>query len=308
MGPAPSASELTGRIVYAEFAQAPDVRQDIYIANADGSGRVLFKPDAAADTNSNPEVSRDGTRVVFESLYREGARSGIYTASIDGSDLRPLVTDGHFASPTFSPDGTRVAYVENRRIGQNGRPTNLIFVAPVDGSSEPRRIPATTENGGAGLPTFSPDGRTVIFVASDERGNAQFYAAPADGSGEPRLTTSSALARGGVLSPDGRRVAFTASEAGRSQIRVSDVDGKNERIIPTRDGGKGGFGGRGGLSFSPDGKFLAYAVGDFNGLSSASEAEALQIYITRADGSSQSRLLRPATNGSASQYAPSWVR
>ena len=65
------------------------------------------------------------------------------------------------------------------------------------------------ENLEAGYPAFSPDGRTVYFLASQE-GSSQLYAIPAAG-GEPRRLTDMPVDVGGFqVSPDGSRVAFNA--------------------------------------------------------------------------------------------------
>ncbi|HMO00943.1 MAG TPA: hypothetical protein PKD59_16145, partial [Miltoncostaeaceae bacterium] len=77
---------------------------EIYIMNADGSNQRRFTVDASTD--QQPTWSPDGTRLAWSS-DRVG-NFDIWSANLDGSDLRQLTLNGAFAetNPDWSPDGS----------------------------------------------------------------------------------------------------------------------------------------------------------------------------------------------------------
>jgi hypothetical protein len=115
--------------------------QDIYVMNADGSGRVNL-------TNNFPVEER---------------------------------------GPSWSPDGTRIAYM--CRVGDpplpGGTPTFEICVMNADGS-DPRRL--TFNNLPDGTPSWSPDGTQIVFNRAVPPPNQQLHIMNADGSGQTQLT------------------------------------------------------------------------------------------------------------------------
>src|SRR4051812_17906607 len=109
---------------------------EIFVIDPDGSGATNLTNDAAADTD--PVWSPDGTRIAF---VRAGeGHTNIWVMNADGSGQVNL-TPGPFAtgtpacpdsnggygvSPTWSPDGARIAYTSNGEI----------MVMNADGSSK----------------------------------------------------------------------------------------------------------------------------------------------------------------------------
>ncbi|HXH97941.1 MAG TPA: S9 family peptidase [Gaiellaceae bacterium] len=112
------------------------------------------------------------------------------------------------ADPRISPDGSRVAYQVWWIDRESNEYRGAIWVAPLDGSGEPRRFTSGERRDGS--PHWSPDGRWLAFTSnrSAERTAPQLYVMPADG-GEPRKLTD---AKDGVealaWSPDSTRIAY----------------------------------------------------------------------------------------------------
>ena len=113
--------------------------------------------------------------------------------------------------PRLSPDGKRVAYVVNRIDSEANAYRNAIWVAPLDGSQEPRQF--TSGERSDNSPRWSPDGRWLAFVSNrdgedEKKAHGELYVLPADG-GEPRRLTEG---KDGVdsirWSPDSSRIAF----------------------------------------------------------------------------------------------------
>ena len=113
--------------------------------------------------------------------------------------------------PRLSPDGRRVAYTVSRVDEEANAYRTAIWVAPLDGSAEPRQFTSGERNDGS--PRWSPDGRWLAFVSSrdgedEKKAKSQLYVMAADG-GEPRKLTDGKESVDSVAwSPDSQRIAF----------------------------------------------------------------------------------------------------
>jgi len=123
-------------------------------------------------------------------------------------DVYQLVNAG---DPRLSPDGARVAYTVTRLDRELNDYRSAIWVAPVDGSSEPTQFTAGARRDGN--PRWSPDGKWLAFTSNrgeEKKTQASLYVIPAQG-GEPRkLTDLKESVESISWSPDSTRLAFTS--------------------------------------------------------------------------------------------------
>ena len=108
----------------------------------------------------------------------------------------------------LSPDGTRIAWVVERKdLAANIRYTN-VWVAGTDGSAARALTDATVTNNDV---TWSPDGRSIAFISSRDSTRA-VWVIGADGGSPRKLPTGTQPASRPRWSPDGSRIAFLAAE------------------------------------------------------------------------------------------------
>ena len=101
---------------------------DIFVMNADGSGRVQVTRNGAA--NFCPFFHPDGRRIIFASNLGDprGRNFDLYLIDIDGTNLEQVTFDETFDGfPMFSPDGKQLVFASNRHGKVRGE-TN-VFIA-----------------------------------------------------------------------------------------------------------------------------------------------------------------------------------
>jgi Tol biopolymer transport system component len=256
----PAWSPNSDRIAFLSWGEAGS---DVHVINPDGTGQTNLTnlPAVYGDLAWSP----DGTKIAFASnrdlLLVPGLGPGtpspgsgpsallgpkpeLYVMNADGTKKTRLTFDEAFdGSPTWSPDGTRLAF-QSDRDGDHE-----IYVINVDGTG----LTQLTHNDRVdALPAWSPDGRQIAF--SSNRAEAGFlserdldydiYIMNTDGAeqinlnGIPEInfTRPSWSPDGRYLALDGRDTFTMANlglgRNGNNEIYLLDLEGPELLLIP----------------------------------------------------------------------------
>jgi len=158
--------------------------------------------------------SPDGSQVVFAASVERV--DGIYTMDAEGGTPRlVLAARSHTGvfNPAFSPDGTRIAYLE--------LPNVSLRVVNADGTG----VRVLTDECGLypslGGPAWSPDGTHIAFNCN----RTNMWVVGADGSGLTRMPHG----RNPYWSPDGSRIAFELPHQGN--LAIANADGTHVQVF-----------------------------------------------------------------------------
>lgn len=160
------------------------------------------------------------TRIAY--VVKSGVRYELQIADADGMSAQAaLVSREPIISPSWSPDGQRLAYVSF----EAKKP--IVYVHTL--ATGQRQVVANFK-GSNSAPTWSPDGRQLAVVLTKD-GQSQLYTVNADGSGVRRIASSAGIDTEPAWSPDGQWIYFTSDRGGSPQIyRIPTSGGSAQRV------------------------------------------------------------------------------
>jgi Tol biopolymer transport system component len=280
---------------------------------------LLVAPAGSRPVNEVTPVTRepvDGVvqegktdRIVFSGRYCDAGPSGggssgcnfdIYAVTLDGSEPERVLlnygTDEIF--PTFSPDGTEIAY---NSWDKEWHCDSHVWLVEADGSL-PRMISSPVNAWDESL-GWSPHGE-IAFLRwpqgptcewGDAHGDVYLLSRMAEAWSEDPLLTRAGSEYTPEFSPDGRRIAYaydrdedatySPGESRQLDIWVSSSDGgRHKRLTRTPRQVEAG------PTWSPDGRTIAFSRGSPSADSWWIPRGRATIWLMRADGSDKRKL------------------
>jgi Ca2+-binding RTX toxin-like protein len=178
---------------------------DLFIVNVDGTGLTQLTKDGSAFMDLEPDWSPDGSAIAFErpGCDEKGGQNCVFKIAPDGSNIQNLTPEevpaacpdvnpgvgprGNSSNPSFSPDGTKIAYTGTGYHCQEGSIAGGdIWVMNADGSGKTDLTP-DSNNSYDEQPSWSPDGNSIAFQSDRLNGggnnNRDIVVMPAAGVG-----------------------------------------------------------------------------------------------------------------------------
>ncbi len=194
---------------------ASDVKLALDEIQEDSAIRSAATPAAVATGAASPPAVRAPRRWMGLAAVGLGAVGAVVAAWLWGGrpapppasfETVPLTTlQGSEMQPTFSPDGTQVAFLWQRVRGQ----APDVYVQVIGSSGSPHRV--TTDENGHTLPSWSPDGRLLAVWHAPRAEPTKLVLVSPLGGPERTLVDWSGPTSRLDWSPDGRWIATSTA-------------------------------------------------------------------------------------------------
>lgn len=209
-----------------QYIRERHIKKPVLIHRTD----LTILPIPNVDQGYDVALSPDGSQIAYvvdDPVTREGQ---IWAATLDGTNIRqisdpllkalPTNSLPPVSDPTWSSDGTRIAYTANRQVRVIDLRTSSDQVVIESGYS----------------PAWSPDGQQIAYVVQAEE-SAHLYIANADGTDPRPMITDKTWVSDPEWSPDGSYLIFTRPEG----IYIAPLDGREATRVMV-EGAAGAFG------------------------------------------------------------------
>ena len=182
----------------------------IYAVDSDGQNLVQLTTGNFNDTN--PDVSITGTQIVF--LSDRDAPADIFVMNADGTNVKQLANSGSVDTPSWSPDGSRIAF---SRDGD-------MWAMDADGANQTMLF-GETDPKSAGYAAWSPDSMKLLYATDrdTQHGNTQtIYVTDPEGDVHIPLTDDGVAP---AWSPSGDKIVFQRWVGSNYELLQMNSDG-----------------------------------------------------------------------------------
>jgi Tol biopolymer transport system component len=219
LGAAPAPSDWSGAQVMSSSRDGLLARpaagfRDTQLYWYDRAGRVVSEVPLPPGRYERAAISPDGKKIAI-ARQTASSPSDLWLIDVD----HPVPSRFTFGSAdtsfiAWSPDGRRVAFGSSR-----AGPVDA-YVKAIDGSTD--ETPVLTGGANFKTPTsWTADGRSIVYEQPDATTSWDILMIPADGKGAPApILQSRSSERAGIVSPDGRWIAYSSDESGRMELYV----------------------------------------------------------------------------------------
>lgn len=207
---------------------------ELWTMRADGGEQTQI-PTELPGHKAVPQLSPDGTTIVFAYIDPVIGHPEVWTISADGASARKLTTTPKAATgptwsvlPHFSPEGRRIVYASTK----SG--SSQVWIMNADGSDQTQVTSGFgVEFPDANAPKWSPDGSQIAFWSGFETEYGEIWTMRADGTGARQLTDQPGTISSDnpAWSPDGTKILFDTNRQTSPQIWMMNADGSDQHLL-----------------------------------------------------------------------------
>jgi eukaryotic-like serine/threonine-protein kinase len=182
------------------------------------------------------QLSPDNRRVAVSQVKEQpGGQSNVDIWLIDlaraGAATRLTIDAAREYDPTWSPDGTQVAF-NSSRIGER----YSLWRRGASGGGDDQLVVKSDLS--LIEPNWSRDGRFLVYTSEDAT-DGDLWTVPLQGDRKPEVFLQTSFdEKSGVFSPDGRWIAYMSNATGRSEVYVRPFPVREGEFPISRDGGR----------------------------------------------------------------------
>ena len=222
----------------------------LFVMNADGTGQTSLVRGSSATWSPDGKsiafhASASGTGPPINSLPGAATTdSDIFVMNVDDflkNRLRPKnITNNPAAiddDPDWSPRGRQIIFTSHAVTDNtDNHVTAEIYMIDADGKRKPTRLTNNTEEERA--PSWSPDGKRIVFCCRRGGPDLEICVMNADGTGQMQLTENTIGDLTPSWSPDGQKIVFhrRVGQRGQFQLFLINADGTGEKQLTNPPG------------------------------------------------------------------------
>jgi dipeptidyl aminopeptidase/acylaminoacyl peptidase len=215
-------------------------RSHLFVISADGTGEPKdltagadydVPPDERGgpeDINFSPDSKEICFTAVTDKMEAISTNGDLFTVSLSGGEPQQITTQKGFdGNPVYSPDGKYIAYHAQMTPGEESDRWQVMLYDRA--SKKSASISAGFDRSAQEL-TWSPDSKTIYFVAEDETLQSVYAMAPQEGATPKKLIDGY---NGAVsVSGDGKTLVFTRTSLTMpAEVFAASNDGSNLRQL-----------------------------------------------------------------------------
>ncbi len=185
-------------------------------------------------TEANPSISPDGSRAVVDIADLKSTATNVWIEDLrNGTASRFTFDIAEDATAVWSRDGRTIAY----RTNFSGGAAGTLMVKPASGLEAARKIFQTKPQDDMMPNSWSPDDQSILCTYQLVRGGSSLDLVDVKTGKLTPFISNHASVTNGMISPDGKWVAYNSNETGTWEIYVTTFPGAQGKWQVSRGGG-----------------------------------------------------------------------
>jgi eukaryotic-like serine/threonine-protein kinase len=214
-------------LAYVE--QGANGNDDLYVTRVAGGERVKLTSDDSR--KGEPVFSPDGEKIAFARMVSGEGAAEICMIATFGGEIATVTQGG--TMPAWSPDGSHLAFVKRKaRAGES------LAIVSVDGSDLRTILEGDAIYPFLGRPAWSADGKTIAVGRSRGGDSREIWLVPVNGGSATPLTHGAGGVSSDMpaYTADGRGLVFRSNRGGAWNIWYMELNGRGATQLTTGPG------------------------------------------------------------------------